>query len=115
MENLIGLAYNKKDGHGGNAAAHRAEMREVAQELFKEERTQLLEEFEERMRAAQYAAYHQALSDVMRVIEYDIESVTRIGIEGCRDIFESKKAQKFISDHVMATIKKELMGKGFRP
>ena len=38
MENLIGLAYNKKDGHGGNAAAHRAEMREVAQEVFKEAR-----------------------------------------------------------------------------
>ena len=75
----------------------------------------MLEEFEERIRAAQYEAYHQALSDVVRVLEYDIESVTRIGIEGCRDIFESKKAQKFISDHVMKTIKKELANKGFRP
>ena len=75
----------------------------------------MLEEFEERIRAAQYDAYQQALSDVMRVLEYDIESVTRIGIEGCRDIFESKKAQKFISNYVMKTIKKELANKSFRP
>ena len=75
----------------------------------------MLEEFEERIRAAQYAAYEQALSDVVRVLEYDIESVTRIGIEGCRDVFEGKKAQRFISDHVMKTIKKELASKGFRP
>ena len=51
----------------------------------------------------------------MRVLEYDIESVTKIGIEGCRDIFEDQKAQKFISDHVIKTIKKELQNKRFQP
>jgi hypothetical protein len=47
-------------------------------------------------------------------LEYDIESVTRIGIDGCRDIFEDKKAQKFISDHIMKEIQKQLNGKTFR-
>lgn len=51
------------------------------------------------------------MQDVLRALEYDVQSVTRIGIDGCRDIFESKQAQKYISDQVMKTIKKELKGK----
>ena len=34
MENLLAGKIGTKDGHGGNATEHRAEMREVAQELF---------------------------------------------------------------------------------
>lgn len=68
-------------------------MMEIAREVFKAERAQLIEEFEAKILAAQYQAYEQALKDVVRVLEYDIQSVTRIGIEGCRDIFEGKKAQ----------------------
>lgn len=59
-------------------------------------------------------AYKQAIEDVLRALECDIESVTRIGIEGCRDIFEDKKAQKFISDHIMKEIIKRLDNKNFR-
>jgi hypothetical protein len=51
----------------------------------------------------------------MKVLEYDIQSVTKIGIEGCKDIFEGKKAQKFMSDQMMKTIVKGLKGKHFRP
>ena len=47
----------------------------------------------------------------MGVLEYDVHSVTKIGIEGCREIFEGEKAQKYISDQVMKTIKKEFKGK----
>jgi hypothetical protein len=54
------------------------------------------------------------LRDVLGVLEYDIESVTRIGFDGCKDIFEDKKAQKFISDHIMKTIIKELKNKNFK-
>ena len=87
---------------------------EIAREVFKEERAQLLEEFEERLLTAQYQAYEQALHDVLRALEYDIQSVTRIGIEGCKDIFEGKKAQKFISEQIMKVIEKELKNKNFR-
>ena len=112
MSNL--LSFNKQDGHGGKSEEHRAEMQEIAREVFKEERAQLLEEFEERLVTAQYQAYEQAMHDVLRALEYDIHSVTKIGIEGCREVFEGKKAQKFISDYVMKELRKQLNGKEFR-
>ena len=115
MENLVSLSLNRKDGHGGRAEEHRAEMEQIARKVFEIERAKLMDEVEERMRAAQYQAYNQALQDVMRVLEYDIHSVTKIGIDGCRDIFEGEKAQKFISDQIMKRITKELKSKTFRP
>ena len=51
---------------------------------------------------------------VVLINEYDIQSVTKIGIEGCRDIFEGDKAQKFISDRVMNMIEKELKSSHFK-
>lgn len=114
MNNLLAGKIGTTDGHGGRAIEHRAEMQEIAREVFKEERAQLIKEFEEKIVAAQYQAYEQALRDVLRVLEYDIQSVTRIGIEGCREIFEGKKAQQFISDQIMKKITKELQGKSFR-
>ena len=115
MENLVSLSLNRKDGHGGRAEEHRAEMEEIARKVFEIEREKLMDEVEERMRAAQYEAYNQALQDVMRVLEYDIHSVTKIGIDGCRDIFEGEKAQRFISDQIIKRITKELKSKTFRP
>ena len=73
-----------------------------------------LAQFESRIYEIAYQAYRQAIEDFLHALEYDIESVTRIGIEGCRDIFEDKKAQKFISDHIMREIQKQLNGKNFR-
>ena len=49
------------DGHGGRAEEHRAEMEEIARKVFDIERAKLMDEVEERMRAAQYEAYNQAL------------------------------------------------------
>lgn len=115
MENLLAQSINTQDGHGGRAEQHRSEMEEIARKIIAEERARLMDEIDERILSAQYRAYEQALQDVMRVLEYDIESVTKIGIDGCRDIFESKKAQKFISDQICKAITKELKGKHFRP
>lgn len=114
MENLIARSIGTQDGHGGRAAEHRAEIKEIAQEVFKEERAQMMEEIKEMILQAQYQAYEQALNDVLRVLEYDIHSVTRIGIDGCREIFEGEKAQKYISDQIMKRITKELKGKHFK-
>lgn len=115
MENLIARSVGTQDGHGGRAEEHRAEMEEIARKVFEIERAKLMDEMSERMRAAQYEAYNQALQDVMRVLEYDIHSVTKIGIDGCREIFEGEKAQRFISDQIMKRITKELKSKTFRP
>ena len=69
---------------------------------------------ESRMYEIAYQAYSQAIHDFMKALEYDVESITKIGFDGCRDIFEDKKAQKFISDHIMKEIEKQLSGKHFR-
>ena len=61
MENLLAGRVGTKDGHGGKAEEHRAEMEEMARKVFESERAKLMDEIEERMRAAQYEAYNQAL------------------------------------------------------
>ena len=109
-KNLMSGVFDTQDGHGGRAEEHREEMEAIARAVCAEE----LEEFERRMYEIAYQAYKQAIEDFLHALEYDIESVTRIGIEGCRDIFEDKKAQKFISDHIMRELQKQLNGKGFR-
>ena len=109
-QNLMSGVFDTQDGHGGRAEEHRQEMENVARTVCAEE----LAHFESRMYEIAYQAYQQAIEDVLRALEYDIESVTRIGIDGCRDIFEDKKAQKFISDHIMRELQKQLNGKGFR-
>ena len=115
MDNLLARSVGTQDGHGGRAEQHRAEMEKIARKVFEIERVKLMHEISERMRAAQYEAYNQALQDVMRVLEYDIHSVTKIGIDGCREIFEGEKAQRFISDQIMKRITKELKSKTLRP
>ena len=115
MDNLLAGKVGTKDGHGGRAEEHRAEMREIARATFTEARAEMMAEIKEMILQAQYEAYEQALHDVLRALEYDIHSVTKIGIEGCREIFEGEKAQRFISDQIMKTIIKELKGKSFRP
>ena len=61
MENLLAGRIGTKDGHGGKAAEHHAEMEEIARKVFEIERVKLMDEMSERMRAAQYEAYNQAL------------------------------------------------------
>ena len=114
MDNLLARSVGTQDGHGGKAAEHRAEMQEIARKVFNEERAQMMEEIKEMIYTAQYEAYEQALNDVLRVLEYDIQSVTRIGFDGCREIFEGKKAQQYISDQIMKRITQELKGKHFK-
>ena len=108
--NLVARNHFTRDGHGGRSEEHREEMRQIAREVFAEETHHILQEVERMY----YKAYQQAIEDFLHALEYDIESVTTIGIEGCRDIFTDKKAQKFISDHIMKTIEKNLKSKHFK-
>lgn len=111
------LSFNNRttqDGHGGRAKEHRAEIEEGARKVYAEERAKEEERIERTMYAITYAAYEQAVKDFLGALEYDVESITKIGFDGCRDIFEDKKAQKFISDHIMKEITKRLNNKHFR-
>lgn len=47
MDNLLAGRVGTKDGHGGRAEEHRAEMREVARATFNEERAAMMEEIKE--------------------------------------------------------------------
>lgn len=102
--------YTSQDGHGGRAEEHREEMETIARAVCAE----ALAEFESRIYEIVYQAYRQAIEDFLHALEYDVESVVHIGIEGCREVFEGKKAQKFISDYVMKELRKQLNGKEFR-
>ena len=113
-KNLVSAARNTQDGHGGRAEQHREEMRIIAHEVYSEEKEKTIEEIKEMMHETMYDAYSQAIKDFLGALEYDVESVTRIGLDGCRDIFEDKKTQKFISDHIMKEVEKRLNGKNFR-
>lgn len=110
MENLLAGKCGMQDGHGGKAEEHRAEMEEIARKVFAEE----YERRKEKIYQMQCQAYEQAIYDILGALEYDIHSVTKIGIEGCREIFEGEKAQKYISDHIVREIKKHLGNKHFR-
>jgi hypothetical protein len=90
-------------------------MEDIAREVFRQEWQARENEIKEMIREAQYKAYAQALQDVMDVIKYDIESITRIGIDGCKDIFEDRKAQQFISDNIIKMVEKKLFSNSFRP
>ena len=102
------------DGHGGRAAEHRAEMETIARQIYEEESQKTLEIIKEMIDQESARAYKQAIDDFLGALNYDIESVTRIGIDGCRDIFEDRKAQKYISDHIMKEISEKLMNRRFK-
>jgi hypothetical protein len=69
---------------------------------------------ESRMYEIAYQAYSQAITDFLGALNYDVESITKIGFDGCRDIFEDRKTQKYISDHIMKEIEKQLKSKHLR-
>lgn len=89
-------------------------MEEIARRVYAEERAKDAEEMELMMWEIAYTAYKQAVEDFLRALEYDVESITCVGFDGCRDIFEDKKTQQYISDHIMKEIQKRLNGKSFR-
>ena len=114
MENYYSQIIKKRNEQSKIIEECRRDMEMIALQIFNSEKERLMAEIKEMIYQAQYQAYSDALRDVLGVLEYDIESVTRIGFDGCKDIFEDKKAQKFISDHIMKTIIKELKNKNFR-
>lgn len=109
-KNLMSASFDTQDGHGGKSEKHRKEMEEIARKVYAEEMAQI----ENRMYEIAYQAYSQAIRDFMKALEYDVESITKIGFDGCRDIFEDRKTQKYISDHIMKEIEKQLNNKHFR-
>ena len=52
--------------------------------------------------------WKRLLGEVMQVLETDIVSEVQIGIDGCKDIFYGKQAQRYISDKIIKATMAEL-------
>lgn len=87
----------KRDGHGGNAEEHRAEMRQIAIETINEYVPQLAAEI-----------YNNALQRLIGAIHYDVESVVSVAVDGIGEIFNGSKLKKVISDNIMQEMKARL-------
>ena len=107
-KNLLSRRF--RNGHNGHSEEHRQEMREIAKQVCKEEFALFRDQIEELMAQA----YRQAINDVLEALEYDIESVVSIAIDGCKDVFYDKKVQKYLSDQIIKELHKKLDNKHFR-
>ena len=94
-----------------NALQHKKMMEEIANEVTQKTVKEVLRQLEAVFEEKQKQAYIQAINDFLGALNYDIESITRIGFDGCKDIFEDKKTQKYISDHIMRIVESKLKSK----
>ena len=97
-----------------NALQHKRMMEDIANEIVNKALKQYSEALETKLVEMQKEAYRQAIDDFLSAIEYDITSVVSLGIEGCNEIINDSKTQKYISDHIMQEIKKRLSDKSFK-
>jgi hypothetical protein len=96
-----------RDYHGGRAAQHHAEMRQIALETIKEVVPQMIEETCVKICTA-------ALEDVIGAIEWDIEEIVNVSFDDMHNVFNSEKFRKVISTKIMDSIKKNLNNPNIR-
>lgn len=96
-----------QDGHGGMGEEHREEMAAIANQIA-----------EEKIKAMvpQIAAdiYRQSLDDILRGLRYDINTIVEIAFNDGREIFNSSRARKMVSDAIYKEIIKGLKNKEIR-
>ena len=86
-----------RDGHGGKAEEHKAEMRKIAEQAIYDLVPTISAEI-----------YNNALQRLLGAIQYDVESVVQVGIDGIGEIFNGHKVKKIISDRIMQEMKARL-------
>lgn len=96
-----------RDYHGGRAAQHHAEMRQIALKTVNEVVPQMIEETCVKICTA-------ALEDVIGAIEWDIEEVINVSFDDMHNVFNSEKYRKVISTKIMDSIKKNLNNPNIR-
>ena len=92
---------NTQDGHGGRAEEHRAEMRQIAEEIAEQKLAAIIPQI-------QAAALQQARDDLLRAFAVDVETVVEVAFANGEKIFRDKKTQKVIADSIMREIRKRL-------
>lgn len=96
MGNSVGSVLCK-DGHGGRALEHRAEMRRIAEETIRELVPQIAEKY-----------FNEAAEKIIGAIKYDIETVVAVAVDSGEEIFNSKKFKQVVSDRIVKEIKANL-------
>lgn len=96
-----------RDYHGGRAAQHHAEMRQIALKTVNEVVPPMIEEICVKICTA-------ALEDVIGAIEWDIEEVINVSFDDMHNVFNSEKFRKVISTKIMDSIKKNLNNPNIR-
>lgn len=92
-----------QDGHGGRAEEHRAEFREIAEQIAEEKLAAIIPQI-------QAAALQQAREDLLRAISFDVETVVSVAFANGETIWRDSKTQKVIADSLMREIRKRLDG-----
>ena len=93
-----------RDYHGGRAAQHHAEMRQIALETIKEVVPPMINDI-----CIQICT--EALQDVIGAIEWDIEEIVNVSFDDMHNVFNSEKFRKVISTKIMDSIQKNLNNK----
>lgn len=97
---------NTQDGHGGMSEEHRAEMTEIASHIAEQKIRELVPQIAREI-------YMKSLSDVLRGIKYDINTIVEFAFDDGREIFNSSKARKAVSDAIYREILKGLKNKEY--
>ena len=99
--NLCGNTPNNatysRDMHGGRAEEHRAEMRQIALETIQQYVPQIAAEI-----------YNNTIERLIGAIQYDVESVVSVAVDGIGEIFNGSKLKKVISANLMNELKARL-------
>lgn len=90
-----------RDGHGGRAEEHHAEMREESLRAIQETVPYMVEQICNR-------TWNEALARLIGALEYDINACVNIAFENGEEIFRSEKAKKYVSNAIVKTIQAEL-------
>lgn len=96
-----------RDYHGGRAAQHHAEMRQIALKTVNEVVPPMIEEICIKICT-------EALQDVIGAIEWDIEEVVNVSFDDMHNVFNSEKFRNVISTKIMDSIKKNLNNPNIR-
>ena len=88
---------NTQDGHGGHAEEHREEMRKIAEQVVRDEVPRIAAEI-----------YNQHITKLVGALEYDVNTVVNLAMDGAGDIFHSEKCIKAVSDQIMKQILADL-------
>ena len=97
--NLCGR--DTQDGHGGKSAEHRAEFRQIAEEIAEQKLAAVIPQI-------CAAALQQARDDLLRALSFDVETVVSIAFQNGERIWRDSRTQKVIADNIMREIRKRL-------